>query len=204
MRLDHLVFAARDLAAGTEWMSSKLGCAPAGGGAHPLMGTHNSLWRLGAAYLEVIAPDPAAPPPDRPRWYALDTPQVPQTPVLWHWVVQVDDLAAASAAAPLDPGPALRVTRDTLFWDLTVPRDGSLHWGGAYPTLIQWPAEVTPPPQRLPDQGLSLLELRATGPTRMRADLEGLGVAALLDIGHGASPKLSARITRPDGRVADF
>ncbi|WP_393939598.1 VOC family protein [Piscinibacter sakaiensis] len=49
------------------------GCAPEGGGAHPHMGTHNRLLRLGDhCYLEVIAIDPAAPPPARARWFGLD------------------------------------------------------------------------------------------------------------------------------------
>jgi len=40
------------------------------GGVHPLMGTHNHLLRLGAAlFLEIIAPDPAAGPLPRPRWF---------------------------------------------------------------------------------------------------------------------------------------
>ena len=47
------------------------------GGAHPLMGTHNHLLRLGETlFLEVIAPDPAAGPSLRPRWFALDDPRV--------------------------------------------------------------------------------------------------------------------------------
>lgn len=37
------------------------------------MGTHNLMLRLGdSSYLEIIAINPAAPAPGRPRWFALD------------------------------------------------------------------------------------------------------------------------------------
>ena len=39
-----------------------LGVPMAGGGKHPLMGTHNRLIGLGDLYLEVISIDPDAPP----------------------------------------------------------------------------------------------------------------------------------------------
>lgn len=204
MRLDHLVFAATDLASGTAWLSERLGCPPVGGGRHALMGTHNSLWRLGEAYLEMIAVDPAA-APGRPRWYALDHAAALEAgPRLRHWVVGVDDLNAARAAAPVDPGAPLRVTRDGLHWDLTVPPDGGLRWEGVYPTLIQWPKDVIPPPARLKDQGLVLETLCARGPAEMLQDLRGLGVAGLVELSEADTPRLTAGISRPDGSLVTF
>ena len=71
--IDHLVIGTNDLASGTDWTESRLGAACDGGGAHPLMGTHNRLMRLaGGPYLEVIAIDPDASSPGRPRWFTLD------------------------------------------------------------------------------------------------------------------------------------
>ncbi len=204
MRLDHLVFAATDLASGTDWLSECLGCSPVGGGRHALMGTHNRLWRLGDAYLEMITVDPAA-APGRPRWYALDDASALEAgPRLWHWVVGVDDLSAARAAAPVDPGAPLRVTRDELYWDLTVPQDGGLRWEGVYPTLIQWPDDVVPPPARLEDKGLVLEALRAQGPADMLQDLRGLGVAGMIELSAADTAKLTARIARPDGVLVTF
>jgi len=68
LTIDHLVIAAADLASGSDYVAGILGIAPQGGGAHPRMGTHNRV--LGMAdgiYLEVIAIDPDAPAPSRPR-----------------------------------------------------------------------------------------------------------------------------------------
>ena len=72
--LDHLVVVAHDLDQGVAWAESTLGVVPAPGGKHPLMGTHNRLLALddSDAYLEIIAIDPAAPPPGRARWFGMD------------------------------------------------------------------------------------------------------------------------------------
>ena len=85
LRLDHLVISARTLDEGTQYVADTLGVAPAGGGAHPLMRTHNRLLNLwGGVYLEVIAVDPDAEAPAsgveaRPRLFALDAPETAAT-----------------------------------------------------------------------------------------------------------------------------
>jgi hypothetical protein len=72
---DHLVIGAASLRQGVDWVEGKLGVAMPPGGSHPRMGTHNHLTALGPdSCLEVIAVDPAAEPPARPRWFALDDP----------------------------------------------------------------------------------------------------------------------------------
>ena len=99
--LDHLVVAAADLDSGTRHVADLLGIAPAGGGAHPRMGTHNRvLGMAGGVYLEVIAIDPDAPAPQRPRWFGLDQPalraRLADGPFLAHWAARVsapDDLS---------------------------------------------------------------------------------------------------------------
>ena len=73
LELDHLAVSAADLAVGTARIEDLFGVRLAPGGKHPDMGTHNRLLSLGPGlYLEVIAIDAAAPPPDRPRWFDLD------------------------------------------------------------------------------------------------------------------------------------
>ena len=75
--LDHLVVAARTLDEGSAWLFERLGVRPVEGGKHAFMGTHNRLLKIGPReYLEVIAIDPNAPPPARPRWFALDAPEM--------------------------------------------------------------------------------------------------------------------------------
>ncbi|MEM8872437.1 MAG: VOC family protein [Pseudomonadota bacterium] len=207
-RLDHIVFAARSLAEGTDWLTGQLGCPPAGGGSHPLMGTHNSLWRMGSAYIEMICIDPQATPPARNRWYSLDDPatqsRLVQGPLLLHWVVEVADLTAARAAGLTDPGPPLRVTRDDLYWDLTVPEDGGLQWSGAYPTLIAWPEGVDPPAARMPDQGITLNRLTVHGPEVLGEELNALGARDLVRFNNASQPGLQLEITTGDGGSALF
>jgi len=53
--LDHLTVAALTLEQGVEHVRRCLGVVVPSGGAHPLMGTHSSLMRLGeAVFLEII------------------------------------------------------------------------------------------------------------------------------------------------------
>ncbi len=72
-KLDHLAIVAPTLEEGVAYVEKTLGVPMAAGGKHPEMGTHNRLLRLGDdIYLEVIAVDPEAPRPERPRWFGLD------------------------------------------------------------------------------------------------------------------------------------
>ncbi|MBL8477737.1 MAG: VOC family protein, partial [Sterolibacteriaceae bacterium] len=97
---DHLVLAARDLDAGAAWLERQLGATLTGGGKHARMGTHNRLLKLGERfYLELIAIDPQASPPGRPRWFDLDRLELPvDRPRLIHWVARSDDIVRDTAA----------------------------------------------------------------------------------------------------------
>ena len=100
--IDHLAVVAGRLEDGVSAVEDLLGVAMAGGGKHPLMGTHNRLLSLGDLYLEVIAVDPDAPPPGRPRWFDMDRFTGP--PLLANWVAGCDDLAAEVALGPVGIG----------------------------------------------------------------------------------------------------
>ena len=66
--LDHITVTAANLQEGAAWVTQVLGVRPQAGGEHPRMGTHNLLMRLSErSFLEIIAINPAAPAPDRPR-----------------------------------------------------------------------------------------------------------------------------------------
>lgn len=159
--LDHLAVTCADLAAGTAHVAAELGLPLLPGGRHARFGTHNSLLGLGPGlYLEVIAPDPAAPAPDHPRWFGLDHATSPR---LANWIVRTPDLDAARAASPPGTGDPVALTRGDLAWTITVPPDGSLPSGGGWPTLISWTAG-THPSARLPDSGARLLRLEIAHP----------------------------------------
>src|SRR5690349_24678119 len=73
LQIDHITVAAESLRAGVAHAEAALGVTSPFGGAHPLMVTHNHLLRLGdTLFLEILAPDPAAGPLFRPRWFGLD------------------------------------------------------------------------------------------------------------------------------------
>jgi hypothetical protein len=161
--LDHLVVAARTLDEGAAWVQARLGVALLPGGKHAAMGTHNRVLSLGPeAYLEVIAIDPEAPHPGRPRWFSLDTPAMAKRleagPALIHWVARTDDIERELAGTAVE---ILEMQRGALRWRIGVPADGVLLEGGARPTIIQWLGER--PSRVLPDSGVRL-ERFAPGP----------------------------------------
>ncbi|WP_040158708.1 VOC family protein [Nigerium massiliense] len=166
--LDHLVIAAPTLDEG-RWLAETLGVEPSPGGRHAGLGTHNALVSLGPdSYLELIARDPDAPAPERPRPFGLDTLDLTTGPRLIHWVARVDDL---------DHPDAIAMQRGENRWRLTVPADGHLPGGGVEPSLIAW--ETPRPSTSLPDQGLRLVELALVtpDPDALGDTLSGLGLA---------------------------
>lgn len=184
--IDHLVVAAADLDAGAAWLEAALGVPLTQGGRHAEMGTHNRLLRLGPKlYLELIAIDPAAPAPARPRWFDLDNPdlkdKIAERPRLIHWVARCDDIAAAAHAGDAPPGDILELSRGDFRWRITVPPDGHLPGDGLVPTLIQWLSPAHPA-ERLPEAGCALMKLEGFHPDagRIRRTLDSLGLAASL------------------------
>jgi hypothetical protein len=145
---DHLVVAARTLDEGAAWVEAQLGVAPGPGGKHPLMGTQNRVMKIGPReFLEVMAIDPDAPSPQRPRWFELDTPamqaMLAEAPALVHWVERTEDLKAALVGYP-ERADIVPMTRGPYRWRIVVPPDGRLPGGGTLPTLIQWEGGTHP------------------------------------------------------------
>jgi hypothetical protein len=158
--LDHLVVTAPTLKAGADWMEARLGVRPGPGGVHDRMGTHNRLLSLGpSAYLEVIAVNPAALAPGRPRWFGLDELSPTAEPQLAAWVCRTTDIGAIDGK----PGPVETMTRGSLTWLITVPSDGRSPHDGAGPLFIQWQTDP-PPAATLPDLGCRLLRFEVTHP----------------------------------------
>ena len=205
--IDHLVVAAATLAQGCDWVESGLGVRPQPGGRHVAMGTHNALLRIGPRrYLEVMAIDPDAAPPTRPRWFDLDEPRMRATltdgPRLVHFVVRTDDIAALTARSPIDLGDVIPMSRGDRHWRITVPQDGHLPGRGLVPTLIAWP-DAWHPATALPEQGLSLVALAGEhpDPAPIRAALARLSLDEDVKVTYGRSPRLAAMIRTPRGIV---
>lgn len=203
--LDHLVVACKDLDQGAAWLVDRVGVEPQPGGKHPLMGTHNRLLRLGSgSFLELIAIDPDAPPPARPRWFGLDDPELQarlaESPVLLTWVVRTDRIVEAVTRVP-ELGQVQAASRGMYSWRITIPEDGSLQFGGLLPTVIQWDADAHPA-AALEAKGCELLEVILVHP--MSAGLvpmfRALRISGPVDLKPG--PKaLAALLHTPRGRV---
>lgn len=203
--IDHIVVTAPSLDVGADWVREALGVAPQPGGEHARMGTHNRLLRLGErAYLEVIAVNPAAPPPGRPRWFGMDDAEAMRVPRLATWAARSDDVRAAVAAASLPLGTVEPMSRGALEWLISVRRDGSLLLGGVAPTVIQWPEGVHPA-DGLEDSGCSLVALEAfhPRPDELRGLLRSIGFAddalKISPAPPSARSYLAASIATPSG-----
>lgn len=203
--LDHITVAAPTLADGVAHVQSFLGLDMPYGGAHPRMGTHNHLLRLGErSFLEIIAIDPAAPAPARPRWFQLDDPELQaelrQGPRLLTWVVRTTRIAETFLVSSRPLGAIEPMERGHLRWLITFPNDGSLIDSGLMPSLIQWP-DGPHPASRMPDLGCTLERLDAEhpDPVSYRRDLASIGADRHLEIRAAASPRLIAHIRTPTG-----
>jgi hypothetical protein len=199
--IDHLTITAPTLESGAAHVERALGVAPAGGGRHPRMGTHNRLLRLGPSrFLEVIAIDPAAPAPARPRWFGLDDAAAMAAPRLATWVARTDDLRAFPAALLEDVGAVEPMTRGEREWLITIRPDGLLPPGGVLPSLIEWTTPRTPAALALPESGCDLraLVLSHPRPRQLRVGLAALGLVDEVEVVEG-TPGVSARVSTPCG-----
>ncbi|WP_138933642.1 VOC family protein [Roseovarius arcticus] len=161
LELDHLAIAATTLEEGCDWVAQRLGTAPIRGGRHAFFGTHNCLLGLeNGLYLEVIAIDPDAPPPGRPRWFDLDRMAGP--PRLSNWICRTEDLEATQAALP-GIGPQVALERGDLRWRMAVPENGQLPFDGCHAAVIQWDGDLHPA-AALPATGITLRRLIVTHP----------------------------------------
>jgi hypothetical protein len=208
--VDHLVVGAYTLEQGAAWCERVLGAAPAPGGKHVLMGTHNRLMAIGSAafpqaYLEIIAIDAGAPPPSRVRWFGLDESatmaRLRERPRLLHWVARctrLDATLAALAAQGIDAGqavPAERASPNGIYrWRIAGRADGRLLFGGALPTLIEWSGMH--PTDHLPASAVALQSLTLGG-------LPAAAVQALALQGVAQAPgaALRAALDTPRGPV---
>jgi Glyoxalase-like domain len=209
-QIDHLVVAAESLDQGAAWCEATLGVPPGPGGRHALMGTHNRLLSIASAafgncYLEIIAIDPSAPPPGRPRWFGMDRPELRaalrERPRLVHAVARTTAIEAQRSGlidCGFDPGTPIAAHRDTahgrLSWRITVRDDGLTECGGALPTLIEW--QGPHPCDRMAASPVSLAGLALRGIPDQARELLRLPA---VDIDDDGRPALRATLKTPLG-----
>jgi hypothetical protein len=163
--VDHLVYATPDLDLGMAEIEAITGIAPTPGGQHSGRGTRNALIALGDAYLEIVAPDPDQPPPERPRWLGVDSAENSR---ITTWAVRSSHLPALRRRAlehdvPLGEVRAASRRRGdgvTLSWSLTEP--DPLVADGVIPFFIDW--GDSPHPSQAAARGATLLDLRVEHP----------------------------------------
>jgi hypothetical protein len=213
-RLDHLVVAAASLEQGVAWCEATLGVTPGPGGVHATMGTHNRLVRIATeafpdSYLEIIAIDPAAPPPGRSRWFGLDEPalreRVAQRPRLVATVVRtplVEMHRWGLINVGIHPGEPIAFERlspaGPLAWRMLVRDDGAVLHGGALPVLIEWHGERHPAAAMAPS-ALALQSLRLAGMPKRAQDVLKLRAIEVAD--EAAGPAITATFATPRGPV---
>ena len=209
-QLDHIVIAADSLQQGVEYLQAKLGVEVPKGGVHKTMSTHNLVMQLANdAYLEVIAIDPAVPPPRHPRWFGLDEAamraSLKQRPRLITWVMNTADVRQLAAAADFDIGKPTALSRDQLKWEIALTDDGRLLGGGMLPYCIQWHSKPHPS-QGMANLGcvLHALTIYHNRPYWIAEKLDAIDAGHLVQIEaleNDETSYLTADIETPNGLV---
>jgi hypothetical protein len=210
-RLDHLVIAAETLQQGVDYIQSTLGVEIPKGGVHATMATHNHLMQLSNnVYLEVIAIDPKATPPDRPRWFNLDDALMRESlhrqPRLITWVINTPDILATTDQSILHIGNPTELRRDDLSWQIGLTDDGRLLANGLVPYIIQWNTNRHPS-QAMANPGCRLLSLeihhnRADWLQSVLASIKADHLVSIHPLVDSESPYMSATIESPAGTIS--
>jgi hypothetical protein len=188
LRIDHVTAGAATLPQGIAYIRQHMGIAMPAGGKHADMATHNCVVRVGdGIFLELLAIDPEAAAPPRPRWFAMDDREQRQRlakrPQPVGWVVSTNDVAAVAAKSPVDLGKVLAMSRGTRAWQITVPDSGMMPFSGCVPAFIQWSEGPHPSAaMAFPGPTLERIILRHPQAEELRATLAALGVADLAEV----------------------
>ena len=97
MRIDHVIYATRDLDATAARLEAEHGIVAKGGGRHTGIGTENRIFPLGGGYLELIAVADYAEAERSALGHELARRIRERGEGLMGWVVAVDDVVAEAA-----------------------------------------------------------------------------------------------------------
>lgn len=202
MILDHILWAAPDVDAGTDLIGRVAGVVPAGGGAHPGFGTRNQLLSLGDdLFFEVIGPDPAqAESGKRASAIAALTQSRMHT-----FSMRSDDLSRVAAAADAagigvrGPVAMSRTRADGVRLEWRILYFDAPEWGDCLPFVIDW--QGSPHPAGTAPKGCSLAGFEVLHP---RADdlarvFGRLGIE--VTVSRSPMPGFVARLATPNGEV---
>jgi hypothetical protein len=201
--IDHLVYSTRDLDASVRELDALLGVTAAPGGRHPGWGTRNAVLPIGPLmYLEIVGPDPEAPPPAGPRPFSIDT---LETPRLVTWACRgthLEALAAAAGPSGVDLGDVQSRSRrrpdgSVLAWTMTDPLAD--REGGIVPFFIDWGRSVHPAAAASGECALTDLRAVHPDPGRVSSALASFGLD--LAVENGPAPALIAVLRTPRGEV---
>jgi hypothetical protein len=183
MRIDHVIWATRDLDASAERFEREHGLAAAGGGRHDGLGTHNRIVPLGGGYLELLAVADAEEAAGAPLGSAVDA-----AAEGWlGWAVVVDDVATVAARLGTEVST---LSRAGFSAQLTGVSEAMAE--PALPFFLQRSAETPDPGEGADHGGLTWVEV-AGDAGRLREWLGGAdlpvrvrpGEPALLAVGVG-------------------
>jgi len=150
-KIDHIVYAVRDLEEGINNIESLFGIRPVYGGKHPDQGTHNALLNLGdSCYFEIIAIDPDNKNIPAPLWMGVN---FITKPCITRWAIKTDQLQAdTQILKAVNPdlghtktGRRKREDGTVLQWELSIPLAEPAIEG--IPFLLDWEAGVHPTTQ---------------------------------------------------------
>jgi len=143
-KLDHIVFGARSLEEGTNFIEKKLDIKLSEVGYHDFMGTHNRVVKVDKdIYLEIIAIDPSSKSPNENRWFNLDNPilqkKLEYSPQMIGYVIETKDKEILKHfCAPI------KASRGNYKWNFAMPNlesnffNKELIENGIIPSLINW------------------------------------------------------------------
>ena len=206
LKLDHITVIAPSLAEGVLHVRNCLDLDVPFGQRHAYMGTYNHLLQLGdTVYLEIVALDPEADAPDRPRWFGLDD----QNKVrcdwdegrrLRGWVARTDTIDAIIAGRGDIFGEKVPLPTVNASFDFAIPNDGSLPLDGAAPSLIDRRGKPRAM-ATIVDLGARLrsFTLEHPDPAAVEALYRALTVDRPPDIRRGSKLRYRAQIETPAG-----
>jgi len=204
--IDHIVIGTSNLISGSVELETKLNHKLSPGGEHKVMGTHNNLLKLQSdIYLEIIANNPNADKPSRPRWFSLDDnnilEKIKNAPRALCWVLKVENIEDTVKNCGYNPGEILKLSRDAMNWKVTVPSDGKLIENGILPILIEWNKNQHPS-KKLSNSKVSLnkLCLYHPEPKKINNLMSNLIESDLISISEGEA-KIEVIFDCPSGKV---